>query len=330
MAATVKPGAPVAERPRPPRRQDRGRRLLPRHHRRPGRLRDRRGRPDRHVATTTQSTRRELPRGRPHRLQGRHRPAAPGHAQRAALDAADERPRQGSGHLLQRQAHHRPHQALLPGRQPGGHLRHHVHGRHHRRHPRRARRARRPVQPAAQPQRRTSGPSSPCSPASTGPGDRSSSSSAWCRCCGTAPSRTATCPTSSTTTCPARPPTTVFIHANIGDYQVTPLGAELIARSIGAKNLSPTNRDVFGIPDAPSPIDGSAIVEWSWGLLPAPETNVPPSDLCPTNAPPGCGDPHQLLRSQPGIDRAGDPVLQHRAGRGDLRRRAVHGYVLTG
>lgn len=99
---------------------------------------------------------------------------------------------------------------------------------------------------------------------------------------------------------PGTPAHTVFIHANIGDYQVTPLGAELIARSISAKNLAPTNRDVFGIPDAPSPIDGSAIVEWSWGLLPAPETNVPPSDLCPTNAPPGCGDPHQLLRSQPG------------------------------
>ncbi len=91
----------------------------------------------------------------------------------------------------------------------------------------------------------------------------------------------------------------VLIHANIGDYQVTPLGAEVIARTIGAQNLSPADREIFGVPDAPSPIDGSAIVEWTWGLEPAPETNNPPGDLCPTGAPAACGDPHDQLRNQP-------------------------------
>ncbi len=98
---------------------------------------------------------------------------------------------------------------------------------------------------------------------------------------------------------PNTPPHQILIHANIGDYQVTPLGAHIIARAVGAKNLSPVNREVYGVPDAPSPINGSALVEWSWGLLPAPETNTPPSDLCPTGAPPLCGDPHDQLRNQP-------------------------------
>jgi hypothetical protein len=98
---------------------------------------------------------------------------------------------------------------------------------------------------------------------------------------------------------PNTPAHQVLIHDNIGDYQVTPLGAHIIARAVGAKNLSPTNREVFGVPDAPSPITGSAMVEWSWGLNPAPETNTPPSNLCPPTAPMKCGDPHDQLRIQP-------------------------------
>jgi hypothetical protein len=98
---------------------------------------------------------------------------------------------------------------------------------------------------------------------------------------------------------PGTPAHQVLIHANIGDYQVTPLGAEIIARAVGAQNLSPVNREVYGLTDSAGPINGSAIVEWSWGLLPAPETNTPPSNLCPPNAPPDCGDPHDQLRTQP-------------------------------
>jgi hypothetical protein len=98
---------------------------------------------------------------------------------------------------------------------------------------------------------------------------------------------------------PNTPSHQVLIHDNIGDYQVTPLGAHIIARAVGAKQLQPVNREIYGITDAPSPIAGSAIVEWSWGLNPAPETNTPPSNLCPMNAPPKCGDPHDQLRIQP-------------------------------
>jgi hypothetical protein len=98
---------------------------------------------------------------------------------------------------------------------------------------------------------------------------------------------------------PGTPAHSVLIRDNIGDYQVTPLGAHVIARAVGAKNLSQTNRELYGIPDAPGPFAGPGIVEWSWGLTPAPETNVPPGNLCPANAPAGCGDPHDQLRLQP-------------------------------
>ena len=100
-------------------------------------------------------------------------------------------------------------------------------------------------------------------------------------------------------TLPNTPAHEVLIHAAIGDYQVTPLGAHIIARTVGAKNLTPVNRELYGIPDAPPPITGSAIVEWSFGLLPAPLTDNPPGDLCPANAAPMCGDPHDVLRVQP-------------------------------
>jgi hypothetical protein len=93
-------------------------------------------------------------------------------------------------------------------------------------------------------------------------------------------------------TLPGTPAHEVLIHVGIGDYQVTPLGAHIIARTVGAKNLAPVNRHVWGVPEASAPIQGSAMVEFSFGLPPAPETDVPPSG-------PPEKDPHQLVRSLP-------------------------------
>jgi hypothetical protein len=99
---------------------------------------------------------------------------------------------------------------------------------------------------------------------------------------------------------PNTPQHQILIHDALGDYQVSPLGAHVIARAVSAHNLSPVNRELWGIPDAPAPItSGSAIVEWNFGLLPAPETNTPPSNLCPADASALCGDPHDQLRIQP-------------------------------
>jgi hypothetical protein len=88
---------------------------------------------------------------------------------------------------------------------------------------------------------------------------------------------------------PGTPAHAVLIHVGIGDYQVTPLGAHIIARSVGAKNLTPVNRSVFGIEEASGPFTGSAMVEYSFGLPDAPKTNTPPTG-------PSEDDPHGKVR----------------------------------
>jgi len=67
----------------------------------------------------------------------------------------------------------------------------------------------------------------------------------------------------------------VLINCAIGDHQVTPLGAEFIARTIGAQSLEAVNEEVYGIQDAPSGFSGSGIVIWNFGLPPAPLTDTP-------------------------------------------------------
>ncbi len=126
---------------------------------------------------------------------------------------------------------------------------------------------------------------------------------------------------------PGTPAHRVLIHDNIGDYQVTPLGAHFIARTIGAQNLAPTNREVYGIPDAPSPIDGSAMVEWSLGPPPRPGDQHAalrplPDQRAARLRRPARSAPHPAV-----VHRAGDPVLLHGADGGDVRRRALRGDV---
>ena len=91
-------------------------------------------------------------------------------------------------------------------------------------------------------------------------------------------------------TLPGTPAHDVLIHVGIGDYQVTPLGAHLIARSVGAKSVSPAARPIFGVEEAAPPFSGSAIVEFEFGLPPAPITDVP-------NTGPDADDPHGKVRS---------------------------------
>ena len=86
---------------------------------------------------------------------------------------------------------------------------------------------------------------------------------------------------------PNTPSHDVLIHAAIGDWQVTTLGAHILARTVGATNLKPVNRSIFMVPEAEGPIEGSAIVEYDFGLT-EPVKNVPPSDG---------EDPHDKVRS---------------------------------
>jgi hypothetical protein len=89
---------------------------------------------------------------------------------------------------------------------------------------------------------------------------------------------------------PGTPPHQVLIHVGLGDHQVSPLGAHLIARSVGARSVTPANRPVWGIEEAAAPFAGSAIVEFDFGLPPAPLTDVPPT---------AGEDPHGKVRSLP-------------------------------
>lgn len=88
-------------------------------------------------------------------------------------------------------------------------------------------------------------------------------------------------------------PHEILIHAAIGDHQVTPLGAELMARAFGAKSLAPAVRPIWGVAEQAGPLDGAAIIEYDYGALvpPVPDTNVP------TRAPDST-DPHDWVREE--------------------------------
>ena len=101
---------------------------------------------------------------------------------------------------------------------------------------------------------------------------------------------------------PGTPAHQVLIHVAIGDYQVSPLGAHLIARAVHAKNVLPVNRHVWGIEEASAPLRGtSAMVEYDFGLPPSPLTNQPPS---------GDGDPHDKLRVLPQAETQADEFFR--------------------
>ncbi|HHH30546.1 MAG TPA: hypothetical protein ENK57_19695 [Polyangiaceae bacterium] len=87
---------------------------------------------------------------------------------------------------------------------------------------------------------------------------------------------------------PGTPDHNVLIHVAVGDPQVTPLGAHLIARGVGAVNLSPAYRNIWGLEQQVAPVNGNAIVEFKFDEVPAnPIINQPP--------PPG-PDPHDWVR----------------------------------
>jgi hypothetical protein len=95
----------------------------------------------------------------------------------------------------------------------------------------------------------------------------------------------------------------VLINCALGDNQVTPLGAEILARTVGAKNLGPVVREVYGIDDSSTPVMGNGLVEYDFGLLTNPMVTVPQGDIPPTctnaNSDGDCPeDPHDLVRQQ--------------------------------
>jgi hypothetical protein len=95
----------------------------------------------------------------------------------------------------------------------------------------------------------------------------------------------------------------VLLAIAIGDYQVSPVGAHILARTIEAKNLEPVNRPIWGVPSTPGPFQGSGIIEFSFGLPPSPITNTPPMG-------PDIDNPHEKVRYLPSAQTMSDWFLR--------------------
>lgn len=81
----------------------------------------------------------------------------------------------------------------------------------------------------------------------------------------------------------------VLLQVAMGDAQVTPLGAHVMARAYGAKLIEDPVRAVWGLETVSSGHVGSALVEFNYNLE-VPFTNIPPDDAT---------DPHEYPRRDP-------------------------------
>lgn len=63
------------------------------------------------------------------------------------------------------------------------------------------------------------------------------------------------------------PTKTILMQVGIGDAQVPTLGAHITARSYGASLVDPPVRDVWGLETRTAPFEGSAIVEFDYGVV---------------------------------------------------------------
>jgi hypothetical protein len=82
---------------------------------------------------------------------------------------------------------------------------------------------------------------------------------------------------------------------------VTTLGAHVMARAVGAKNMLPNPRSIFGIEETNAPYEGSAMVEYDFGLPPEPITNVPMREG---------SDPHGQVKNVPASGQQVDTFLR--------------------
>jgi hypothetical protein len=100
-------------------------------------------------------------------------------------------------------------------------------------------------------------------------------------------------------TLPGSPPLRrVLLVVGIGDPAVTPLAAELQARSLGIPELSPAPRVVGGLETLAAPIDGSAFLELDFHVTPEPGVLAIPPGADPENP------VHEGVRREPAIREA--------------------------
>lgn len=86
---------------------------------------------------------------------------------------------------------------------------------------------------------------------------------------------------------PGTPSHEVLIRAAVGDHQVTNYGAHIMARTFDIPHLDTGIREIWGLNTVEGPIDGSAYVEYAFGLPEDPVENTPQRE---------CEDPHGEVR----------------------------------
>lgn len=79
----------------------------------------------------------------------------------------------------------------------------------------------------------------------------------------------------------------VLMRAALGDHQVTNYGAHVMARSMGVAHVETGLSKIFGMETQAAPYQGSALVEYDFGLPADPLQNLPQRE---------CEDPHGKLR----------------------------------
>jgi hypothetical protein len=109
---------------------------------------------------------------------------------------------------------------------------------------------------------------------------------------------------------PNTPAHQVLEQVALGDHQVTPLGAHVIARAVGAKLLNPPNRQIFGIDTANSGFTGCGIVEFDFGLPQSP-TDCPTDEPYCNEAVTTGQDPHDSVRKLPYVTQMENEFLRN-------------------
>jgi hypothetical protein len=100
---------------------------------------------------------------------------------------------------------------------------------------------------------------------------------------------------------PGTPDHTVLMRVALGDHSVSNVGAEYMARTVGAPLVDQGTGDVFGLETISATHVGTAMVRWDFGLPPIPDCPTPPT---------ACTDPHGALRALDPADEQIDRFLR--------------------
>ena len=85
----------------------------------------------------------------------------------------------------------------------------------------------------------------------------------------------------------------ILIQAAIGDRSVTPIASHMMARAYNAALIEPYNRSIMGLETRTPPFEGSAIMEWDYGIEDPLLSHPPEISTDP--------EPHEDLRREPEV-----------------------------